>query len=144
MKKTFLFLMMGIIALFSVSCDDDVAQSDVPDAVMATFQQMYPGVNAQWEKERNDQLKAEFMWQYHEMEAWFQKNGTWVMTAKDLALSELPTAIPQYVQANYPLLQIDDADWVETPTEKYYQVELDRENQADIYLRFNEQGELIP
>lgn len=127
----------------NVACDDDVAESDVPQAVMTTFQQMFPNTTAQWEKEKNGQLKAEFYYNYHEIEAWFQKDGTWTMTKKELSVSELPQAVLDYVSTNYSGLKIDDAHWVETPTEKYYLVELDRENKADIVLTFDENGNFI-
>ncbi|MBQ7572149.1 MAG: hypothetical protein IJT19_07920, partial [Bacteroidaceae bacterium] len=59
-KNLFLCLLMGAMAVFSVSCDDDMAESDVPEVVMAKFQQMYPNVTATWEKETNGQIKGEF------------------------------------------------------------------------------------
>ena len=142
-KYFFLCLAIGAMALFNVSCDDDVTPSDVPAAVMTKFQQMYPGITAKWEKDKNGQLKAEFYSDYHEMEVWFQKDGTWVMTKKDISVSELPKKVLDYLTANYTGVEIDDADWVETPTEKFYLVELDKDKGNDIYLKFNEAGELI-
>lgn len=142
-KYFFLCLAIGAMALFNVSCDDDVTPSDVPAAVMTKFQQMFPNITAKWEKDKNGQLKAEFYSDYHEMEVWFQKDGTWVMTKKDISVSELPKTVLDYLTANYTGVEIDDADWVETPTEKYYLVELDKDKGNDIYLKFNEAGELI-
>ena len=142
-KNLFICLLMGVMAMLSISCDDDVSAADVPAPVTSTFQQMFPGATAKWEKEPNGQLKAEFYADYHEMEAWFQKDGTWVMTQKDLNVSELPQTVLNYLAQNHPGVEIDDADWVETPTEKYYRVELDRESKKDIVLTFTEQGELI-
>ena len=74
-KYFFLCLAIGAMALFNVSCDDDVTPSDVPAAVMTKFQQMFPNIMAKWEKDKNGQLKAEFYSDYHEMEVWFQKDG---------------------------------------------------------------------
>ncbi len=142
-KYFFLCLAIGAMALFNVSCDHGVTPSDVPAAVMTKFQQMFPNITAKWEKDKNGQLKAEFYSDYHEMEVWFQKDGTWVMTKKDISVSELPKTVLDYLTANYTGVEIDDADWVETPTEKYYLVELDKDKGNDIYLKFNEAGELI-
>ena len=139
LKNLFLCLAMAAMAMFNVSCDDDVNSSDVPAAVMATF----PNTTAQWENEKNGQLKADFNFDYHEMEVWFQNDGTWVRTKKDISASELPQKVLDYLDTNYKGVEIDDMDWVESPTEKYYLVELDRENRKDIYLKFSEAGELI-
>ena len=143
LKNLLLCLAMAAMAMFNVSCDDDVNSSDVPAAVMATFQKMFPNTTAQWEKEKHGQLKADFNFDYHEMEVWFQNDGTWVRTKKDISASELPQKVLDYLDANYKGVEIDDMDWVESPTEKYYFVELDRENRKDIYLKFSEAGELI-
>lgn len=136
--------MMGTMVMFAAACsDDDLKEEDVPQAVMALFRQMFPSTTAQWEKEANGQLKAEFYDNHREMEAWFTTSGTWVKTVKDLAVSELPQTVLDYVTANYKGMEIDDADWVETPQSNYYQVEIDRENRADIILTFTEDGTFI-
>ena len=122
LKNLFLCLAMAAMAMFNVSCDDDVNSSDVPAAVMATFQKMFPNTTAQWENEKNGQLKADFNFDYHEMEVWFQNDGTWVRTKKDISASELPQKVHDYLDTNYKGVEIDDMDWVESPTEKYYLV----------------------
>jgi len=142
-KELFMCFLLGVMGLFATSCDDDVAPSDVPEAVMATFQQMFPAAAAtEWEKEKG-LYKADFNIGLRDMEAWFQSDGTWARTVKDLNPSEVPEAIQLYVSQNYPNLPFDDADWVETPTEKYYVAELDPENGNDIYLKFSEEGAFI-
>ncbi len=144
LKNFFLCLTMGAMAMFNTSCgDDDLKPSEVPAAVMATFQEMFPNTTAKWEKEKNGQIKAEFRIDYREMEAWFEKNGSWKMTKKDIIASELPQAALDYLEANYSGVEIDDVDWVETPESNYYIVELDRNNKKDIYLKFTESGEFI-
>ncbi|MBQ9558494.1 MAG: PepSY-like domain-containing protein [Bacteroidaceae bacterium] len=142
LKNLLLCLMMGAMSLCAVSCgDDDVKENDVPEAVMTTFKQMFPNTTAKWEKESDGQLKAEFYVDWREMEVWFKKDGTWTMTQKDMNTNELPQSVLDYIAQNYQGLELDDADWVETPTEKYYRVELD--GKSDIVLKFTEEGELI-
>ncbi|MBP5514263.1 MAG: PepSY-like domain-containing protein [Bacteroidaceae bacterium] len=143
LKNLFPCLIMAAMVVFNVSCNDDVKSSDVPTVVMTTFQKMFPNTTAQWEKEKHRQLKAEFYFNYHEMEVWLQNDGTWVRTKKDISISELPQKTLDYLDANYKSVEVDDVDWVESPTEKYYLVELDRDNRKDIYLKFSEAGELI-
>ena len=64
-------------------------------------------------------------------------------TVTDVYPSELPQVVKDYVAANHADRYIDDADWVETPEGNYYLLELDREGQAEIYLRITEDGVVL-
>ncbi|MBP5381559.1 MAG: PepSY-like domain-containing protein [Bacteroidaceae bacterium] len=144
-KNIFLCALLGVVAMFNVACgdDDDIKPTDVPEAVMTAFQDMYPGAVAEWEKVAGGLLKAEFLYDAHEKDAWFEQNGTWVKTITEIATSELPQAIRDYISTTYPTGQIEDSDFVETLTENTYVVEVDRENESDLYLNFTESGELV-
>lgn len=122
--------------------DGDVTWGNVPQAVKNAFQSMFPGVNAEWEIERG-RYKAEWEVKGIDYEAWFEADGTWLRTKQDVPVSALPAAVINYVQANYPGYYIDDADLVETPTDKYYLLELDKNGAADIYLKITAEGSVI-
>ena len=122
--------------------DDDVAPQNVKAEVMATFQQMFPNVNAHWEMERG-KYKAEFFNNGNEVEAWFQIDGTWVRTKTDLRIDQLPVAIRERIAADYVGYYIDDADFIETPAETYYLIEIERQGGMEVYLKMNEAGEIM-
>ena len=150
MKTRFSYLaMFALISLgivLTTSCkddDEDVAANKVKTEVMTAFQEMYPNVNAMWEVERG-MYKAEFYSNGCEVEAWYQMDGTWVMTVTDLHVSMLPAAVADRVKTDYPDRYIDDCDLVEKPTEKYYQLELDKQGAADIYVKISENGDILP
>ena len=128
----FALISLGIVLTTSCNDDDeDVAANKVKTEVMTAFQEMYPNVNAMWEVERG-MYKAEFYSNGCEVEAWYQMDGTWVMTVADR------------VKTDYPDRYIDDCDLVEKPTEKYYQLELDKQGAADIYVKISENGDILP
>ena len=135
---------LGIVLTTSCNDDDeDVAANKVKTEVMTAFQEMYPNVNAMWEVERG-MYKAEFYSNGCEVEAWYQMDGTWVMTVTDLHVSMLPAAVADRVKTDYPDRYIDDCDLVEKPAEKYYLLELDRQGAADIYVKISENGDILP
>ena len=146
--KTYLWLIIlffGALGITLTGCDndDDLLPTEVPSGVMVNFTAMFPGVTAQWERERG-LLKAEFYNEGREVDVWFRPDGTWVMTSTDVFPSDLPIAVRDYASQNYPDRYIDDADWVETPSGSYYLLELDKHNAADVYVKVSAEGALVP
>lgn len=149
MKKKLLFLtllLIGVLTFTMSACgddDDDLLPEKVPAGIKETFNTMFPSVIAKWERERG-LYKAEFFnGMGKDVDVYFKADGTWVRTVTDVYPSELPQVVKDYVAANYAGWYIDDADWVETPEGNYYLLELDREGQAEIYLRITEDGEVL-
>ena len=91
-------------------------------------------VYVKWEKEHG-LYKAEFWHEGRQVEVWFQPDGTWVRTERDLSPMELPEAVKNYVAHNYPGYRVDDVDFVETPAGNYYELELEKNGTRDIILR---------
>ncbi len=146
MKKFLLCLFMGLFASTNVIYAYQASTSkDTDPSVKAIFKKMFPKAKfIEWERDNNELVNVEFKQDNHQMQAWFKLDGTWVKTEKNLRKKELPQAIQNYLNKNYPRLRIDDIEWIETPTECYYIVELDRSRQqSDIHLKFSEKGQLI-
>lgn len=55
----------------------------------------------------------------------FDQEWTWVETSWEIWPNELPQAITGAVSAQYPNTRIDDADYVETPDNTFYRLELE-------------------
>lgn len=151
MKKT-LFLMLGLLVALQAplftSCsdddDEDIQANQVPEVVMAAFTAKYPtATNVQWEKEGSS-YKADFHNGSNEVDAWFASDGTWQKSETDLLAAQLPEPVMAYVQTNYADRVIDDCDLIETPTETYYLLELDKAGAADVYIKLTAAGELLP
>lgn len=148
MKKKLLFLtllLIGVLTFTMSACggDDDLLPEKVPTGIKETFNTMFPSVIAKWERERG-LYKAEFFnGMGKDVDVYFKADGTWVRTVTDVYPLELPQVVKDYVAANHADRYIDDADWVETPEGNYYLLELDREGQAEIYLRITEDGVVL-
>lgn len=149
MKKQILLMtaFLCAISLGFTSCDDDedIHYANVPYNVQNNFQNLFSIQNSayvKWEKERG-LYKAEFWHDGRQVEAWFQTDGTWVRTERDMSPMELPEAVKAYVEKNYPNYHIDDSDYVETPAGNYYELELERNGKRDVILRLTADGTSI-
>lgn len=139
--KRILYLFIAMFTVFAtVSCDKDDDNLYLEDAV-ATFKAKYPGVNAHWEKEYG-KLKAEFLNEGKEAEAWFETDGTWLFTETDFR-GTFPAAVQSYLDLNYEGYVVDDADWIETPETSYFRIELEKRMQPEAVVLIKEDGTLI-
>lgn len=149
MKKYFYYLcvaLTGMVFLNSCDKDDDIRFSDVPQAVVNTFNAMFPNVErAEWEKNRGYYV-AECWYQQVETQAWFKKDGTWSMTESDLrmSLTNLPEAVQTaFNTSKYATWRVDDIDKFERPTDTFYLIEVETNGKRDRDLFFAPDGTLL-
>ena len=116
-------------------------ENEVPAVVAQNFKERYPeAIIKEWEKE-GSLLKAEFLLNSVESEAWFTYNGSWVKT-KSPFKGNLPQEIRDFLQEHYNGYQTDDITWVETPQYNYFEIELERGN-TEIKISIHKDGTLI-
>lgn len=135
-----------LLVSYLTSCDDDddLSTSEVPSAVLTTFNLMYSdAVSTKWEKDTN-YYKAEFYNSAgNEVDAWFIADGTWIRSETDILPADLPQAVQNYVATNYPDYYIDDAEYIQTTSSSYYLLELEAPSAPDVYLKVLENGTLF-
>ena len=144
MKWRIYFLAVLMVAFVTVSCsddDDNFSVNDVPAKVMDAFKTKYPNTMAHWEKERG-KIKAEFVVNGQEAEAWYETDGTWIGTETNFRGS-FPEAVQNYINTNYAGYTVDDADWIETPTMNYFDIDLEMLAKPDVRLLIKEDGTLV-
>ena len=93
-------VLAGAMAFTSCEKDDDLHSSDVPAAVLDSFDAKYPNVSrAEWEK-KGGYIVAEFWQDGMDTQAWYNSNGEWLMTEFDLGrnVSALPQAVQEAFQ----------------------------------------------
>ena len=146
MKYTKLFAIALCATLCFTSCDnDDDDLFNVPSLVESLFMKQFPNAsNVSWEKEQLESksyLKAEFKQNGVEKEAWYTEDGTWVKTETDFN-GTLPAAVTQYLTAHYAGYKTDDVDFVETLTQNFYKIEVEK-GKHEVELSITEEGAVL-
>ncbi len=146
LKTTFIALLTLLTGFVFMSCDkdDDVPADAIPQAVVTSLQNKFPGVtNVKWEIE-DGYLVAEFSYGDYETEAWFDRTGKWFMTETDLPYALFPDKVKEaFESSKYASWKIDDTDRVvraDSATIYVIEVELAKE---EYELHYTEDGTLV-
>ena len=149
MKTKFygLFLaLFGAVVLTSCDKEDDIRISDVPSAVMNSFDANFSNASrAEWEKKSGCYV-ADFWQDGMDMSAWYNPNGEWLMTESDLGvnLSVLPQAVQDaFKSSQYANWHVDDIDKYERPNDVFYLIEIETKGESDRDLFFAPDGSLL-
>ena len=149
MKTRFfgLFLaLMGSVVLTACDKEDDIRVSDVPTAVLNTFEAKYPDVSrAEWEMKYGYYV-ADFWQEGMETDVWIDTKAEWKMTELDLGtnLTLLPIAVQDaFKNGTYASWRIDDIDKYERPDLTFYLIEVETNGLQDRNLYYAEDGSLL-
>lgn len=142
-----LFLaLFGAVVLTSCDKEDNLRVSDVPGAVMNSFEAKFPNASrAEWEKKAG-YIVAEFWQDGMDLDVWYNSNGEWLMTEYDLGvnLSALSQAVQDAFRAGqYGTWQVDDIDKYERPNDVFYLIEVETKGQQDRDLYYSPDGALL-
>jgi putative PepSY-like beta-lactamase-inhibitor len=104
-----IIILAGLLAFSFTANAQKVKESEVPAAVKTQLAAMFPGVKAdKWEME-NGKYEAEFKQNKIETSVLFEANGTYVQTETEIAVSELPDGVKDYVSKNLSGRKIKEA-----------------------------------
>ena len=148
-KNFGMLLLAGMFTFGLQSCDDndDDRHITASPELEAAFSQIFPDVNAstvQWEWDgRQNAYEAEFWENRLEKSAWFSQAYEWLMTETDYEppFTGVPQAVIDAANAQYPNYVLEDIDYIETPDDDYYRVEMEQ-GDRDVYLNIEEDGTL--
>ncbi len=104
MKKTTTFFLF-IATILVAACGTKV---NPPASVKTSFDKQFPGVSAKWEKEDGN-YEAMFTSGKQEMSATFEENGTMIESEAEIAVTELPASVRDYISKNYNGATIKEA-----------------------------------
>ena len=111
--KKIMFALMAVVALFAVGCDDDY---NAPQATRSEFKTQYPNaVDVEWERRRGHIVcEFELPGVSRDCEAWYTKDGAWVMTEFKIRYDELPQPVRTAFESSYGTqTPVDDVSRVE-------------------------------
>ena len=141
LKNYFIALCVALTSAAFIACDDNDDDHIQPSKVVETaFNQLYPEAQfVTWEREYG-KIKAEFLNNGAEADAWFEADGTWIRTETTVPRSALPQPVLDFVASNYAGYHIDDAEWVETPNGEYYELDLEKGDKLEFNLHILPDG----
>ena len=141
MKKLSI-LLLTVFAF--VACDVDDHNVALNRTVENFIEEKYEGANIlQAESESLGTIEVEFIHDGRKKTAYFEKRSNdWIYTTWDVTISELPDAVKETIQSNYPDYLIEDVNYVERPNVNYYEFELEK-GIIEITRHITPEGELL-
>ncbi len=141
MKKLSI-LLLTVFAF--VACDVDDHNVALNRTVENFIEEKYEGANIlQAESESLGTIEVEFIHDGRKKTAYFEKRSNdWIYTTWDVTISELPDAVKEAIQSNYPDYLIEDVNYVERPNVNYYEFELEK-GIIEITRHITPEGELL-
>ncbi|MEM5566166.1 PepSY-like domain-containing protein [Psychroserpens sp. AS72] len=141
MKKN--IILVTIFTIIVLACQNTI-NAQAPDAVKATFQNMYPGENdPDWHKDDNGNYESNFKIDGIKYRADFSPNGNWIETETSIDVKDLPKAIRDIIKADYGSEDITEIEKVEHHSKGlFYDVEFKRKGK-NRDVEFKENGDII-
>lgn len=89
-------------------------------------------------------IEVEIVHDHKSKDVFFNNSSyAWMSTEWDVSYQDLPQAVKDAIKDSaYSNFRIDDAEYVQTPTQNYYQLELEQ-GETEVTIRFAEDGEIV-
>ena len=121
----FLTASFGQAALAQDKEKTEIRSSDVPDAVMTSFNNNFKGTtDVEWKKKGND-YKVSFRMNNAEHHAMYNSSGTLLSQGQKISESELPAAVQNALKKDYPNHKVDEIYTLVKDGTTRYKIELD-------------------
>ena len=110
--RLFAYIITTLAVTLSITACDHY---DAPTSTRSAFQEQYPSaVDVEWEKKHGYAVAEFHIPGQGECEAWYTKDGKWVMTRFDIKYSELPAAVRTAFETEYgTTTPVDDVERLE-------------------------------
>lgn len=135
MKK---HLLIFAVALASFWLPTSVFAQNVPTAAKAHFEKNYAGAQVkEWETKKDGSFEVEYYHHGKKYETYYDKDGNWMKTARDVKKSEVPQAVWSAIKASrFANYKVDDVELHQTPMHNaIYEVEVkNKEEKRKIYV----------
>ncbi len=144
MRKMILILLVLTVAASSMFAQD-MAEKDVPVAVVSAFKDKFPdAASPEWKKNKSGKYEVKFKKEGQKAEAKFMADGKWDSSETRLEASALPNSASDYLKKNYGAYKIDQVKWEEDndASKNKYEVKLKKEK-SEIELVFDGEGKFL-
>ena len=107
---------------------DDYLPQPEAQAINDFVKQNYPDARIiEIDREKNGGTEVEILDGMICRELYFDNKNVWLRTTWEVRLAELPAAVKEAVNLKYQGYVIDDADYVQTPSGDWYELDLENE-----------------
>jgi hypothetical protein len=111
--------------------------------ISSFIHQKYPGARIVEYDYDDGLLEVEIFHEYLEKEVYFNGRNQWVYTEWDIRPNALPQAVKDAIAASqWATFEIDDMEYVQTPQQEYYLIELESGNR-EVELRVKADGTIF-
>ncbi len=133
----------AMLFTINTACAQKIKASEVPKAVIDSFNKNFSGSKAkEWEKEK-DVYEAEFDLNKVETSATFAADGKLMETEVEIKVSELPKSVSDYVTKNYPDHKLSEASKITDAEGKIsYEAEV-KKGKEEMDLIFDSNGAFV-
>jgi len=141
--KSFKISYLIFISVIFFSCGKK-AKAQAPDAVKATFQNMYPGEDdPDWHKDDHGNYESNFKIDGIKYRADFSEVGKWIETETSIDVKDLPKVIRDRIKEDYGSEDITEVEKVEHHSKGlFYDVEF-KQKGKNMDVEFKASGEII-
>ena len=118
---------------------EDYLPSGIQSDIESVISGKYPGAVIMDVEYDDGLIEVEIVHDGRGKDVYLTKDFVWVRTEWDVRKAELPTAVTSKITADWPAWKIDDAEYVETPTGSWYEIELEQAD-SDLDIKISPDG----
>lgn len=138
MKTIQIIITVGILG-FTSSAFSQNAPKEVTDAFSAKYSS---AKDIKWELEDGRIWEVEFKLNSTEYSAEYTTSGEWLQTENEIKIEALPENIKKTIKSDFSGFEIEEAEQVETPHYKGYEVELEKGDHK-VEVVYDETGKIM-
>lgn len=137
MRKITLLLLL-VTASLTLSATSNHMTQESMEVIKQFIDGKYSGAIIIDREEESGNIEVEILHQSREKELLFDNTGKWLKTKWEVRKSELPKAVLNAIESSpFKSYSIDDIDYVESPDNAFYKVELEKwigDREATLYI----------
>ena len=141
--KAIIFALAIICLGSSAAYAQKISEDKVPAMVVTNFKKQFAKASKpQWEMEEAD-FEVNFKNNGVEYSAKYDKQGNWLETEQEIKNTELPAAVKNAIEKEFPKAEIEESEKVSYPNQaSVYELEIEHGKQK-FEVQFSAEGKLL-
>ena len=141
--KAIIFAITSLCIGATAAYAQKIAPEKVPGGVQANFKKQFAqAAKVEWEMEEAD-YEVNFKNNGVESSAKYTKDGSWLSSEQEIKKAELPAAVLQAVEKEFPKAELDEIEKVTYPGNKIaYEMEVEKDKKK-FEVQFSPNGQVL-